>query len=134
MDFNKLLRAQYNRLIAEFLELPMELHPTDVDVHNDRVPTWLVGVEWYSAKRLKYNLSWDWLVPVIEAIEKKGYDTYLYKTVGGEQCFSVHDGDDMPVSYQCNDKLTAAYLGCVEFVKYYNKYIQLEKGRTNELR
>lgn len=55
-----------NKLIAEFMELPTEVFKSGKlnYKHNDA---------WFEEHELSYNVSWDWLMPVvIECFEKFG--------------------------------------------------------------
>lgn len=92
--------------------------------------------DWVHEKDLKYHLSWDWLMPVIEKIE------YLYATDGilprfeinshicsfsvGYPEFKKHKQwicgcyKDSPEKEKQNTKIEAAYYVCVEFIKWYN--------------
>lgn len=78
-----------NKLIAEFMGAKIgnggsKKYPvyTGVPVtHSGQTQTWTFG-----CKDLKYNLSWEWLMPVIEKIAKTktedGEDTYYPRTFG----------------------------------------------------
>lgn len=54
---------------------------------------------------LKYNISWNWLIPVVEKIEKMGFITDI---------LSTHLSKNSNI-------LKSIYLTVVEFIKHYNK-------------
>ena len=88
-----------NKLIAEFMKLPTEVFNSGImNYHHDGA--------WYEEHELSYNVSWDWLMPVVEKIED-----YLSDNVGEVGYFD--DGltsNDIEVRYQA----------VVEFIKQYN--------------
>lgn len=100
-----------NRLIAEFMVLPTKVFKSGIlnyyhfgmDCDNN----------WYEAHELSYNLSWEWLMPVVrrivticcnendEAFESDEYTSIL---------------DVTPLAIK-----TETYRAVVEFINYYNK-------------
>ncbi len=77
--------------------------------------------EWY---QVKYNSSWDWLMPVIDKIENIGMD--------GFKCFAVdienneceikdYREGQSSVSY-CEEetKILSVFMAVVEFIKWFN--------------
>ena len=56
-----------NRLIAEFMEVETEIFNTGIlnYYHQD-----LFEGSWFEEGELSYNLSWDWLIPVVQKIEQ----------------------------------------------------------------
>ncbi|MCK9544999.1 MAG: hypothetical protein M0R03_23535 [Novosphingobium sp.] len=70
---------------------------------------------------LEFHSSWDWLMPVVEKIEKLQYtcdicSTHLHKnmvsigTISGKQCVRVIE--DL--------KIKAVWTAVIEFIKWYN--------------
>jgi hypothetical protein len=106
--------TENNKLIAEF----MNVDQVDID-------TWID-----TEGSLKYNTSWDWLMPVVEKIEN--ITNQLFEDVKYKQYHSVR------LSFNASwwsvrtvrgfnkDKKLAYYEAVVEFIKWYNK-----KRRTN---
>ena len=112
-----------NRIIAEFMKL-------ETETFNSGIPNYyyhgtldrLIDQGWFEAHELSYNVSWDWLMPVVEKIES------LRDTNGNAYRFTI----DM-----CNAqieetnieilggafKLDTTYKAVVEFIN--KKYIQL---------
>ena len=58
-------RIKNNILIAKFMNLDWELFSPSRNVN------YLVNGNYYEAHELAYNISWDWLIPVIEKIQDK---------------------------------------------------------------
>ena len=56
-----------NKLIAEFMELPTEVSKAGLLNYYHREYN---SGTWYEEHELSYNVSWDWLMPVIEKIEQ----------------------------------------------------------------
>ena len=82
-----------NKIIAEFMG---NVHPT-----NDTS----VGLDLYTADELKYDRSWDWLMPVVSKCFKTGDDT--------------HQWDDiMDTMFTCD--INIVYAQVVEFIQEYN--------------
>jgi len=59
-----------NKLIAEFMELPTEV--SKAGLLNYYHKEYNSGT-WYEEHELSYNVSWDWLMPVVEKIFSLGY-------------------------------------------------------------
>ena len=53
-----------NKLIAEFMGL-------DTEVFWSGKVNYYFSSSWYEEHELSYNVSWDWLIPVIEKIQDK---------------------------------------------------------------
>jgi len=105
-----------NKLIAEFMGYVVmketegkcfrhKDHPFDVSHLDD----------------FKYNTSWDWLIPVVEKIEKLGYRVLI---VTDE--VDVESNAENPIQKSlgtyCPDgtKKGATYKAVIEFIKWYN--------------
>ena len=56
-----------NKLIAEFMELPTEVSKAGLLNYYHR--EYNRGT-WYEEHELSYNVSWDWLMPVVNEIIK----------------------------------------------------------------
>ena len=104
-----------NKVIAEFMNVPK--------------------FKKASSRKLLYNKSWDWLMPVVEKIEEIAIDDghrnqYERLTVkehryqvdmGYTQC-SIHDHvrDGVIASADMGTKLLSTHRAVVEFIKEYN--------------
>lgn len=76
----------------------------------------------------KYNSSWDWLMPVIEKIQKLGYVCVIY----GNYCNIIekdlftkkYDGEGFNIDYyseSIDNVIEAVYKCAIEFIKWYNQ-------------
>ena len=88
-----------NKLIAEFMGLNI-----DRGVQSD-----------YMEHELKYNESWNWLMPVVQKIESLGY---VFTIPGGKAEYG-----EMISETRCfiaEDKISSTYQAVLEFIKTYN--------------
>ena len=73
----------------------------------------------------KYNTSWDWLMPVVEEIEKLIFNDDIYYEVRqlGGTIVSImsSDGDELIYIDNEDSRLKSAYRAVVEFIKWYNE-------------
>jgi len=66
---------------------------------------------------LKYHTSWDWLMPVVEKIERLGFDFCIM-----DGAIFIRRQYDYWETYQIiPDKKYAVWLAVVEFIKWYNE-------------
>ena len=97
-----------NKLIAEFMGVPQGKH-----THFMVEP---FALESYAdVDDLKYDASWDWLIPVVQKIESLGY---VFTIQGGKAEYG-----EMMSETRCfiaEDKLSSTYQAVVEFIKTYN--------------
>jgi hypothetical protein len=90
------MESTNNKLIAEFMKLPTEVFNSGImNYHHDGA--------WYEEHELSYNVSWDWLMPVVEKC----------LTTGDRQHFVINDA-----LLTCN--IEEVYKAVVEFIKQYN--------------
>lgn len=118
-----------NRLIAKFMGLTN--HHNDNSMMIRKTPQ---GNEVISIDKLKYHISWDWLMPCIEKIRTiPSYDRDKFGTK------VIISGDKTTIkSGCCGDRkhsglffnktlggkfntMEATYKSVVEFIKWYNK-------------
>ena len=113
-----------NKLIAEFMGekiIPSEdsvRYKDGSEVVIDSVKGWRV---------CKYHTSWDWLMPVVEKIEKLGYSVFIQN----DACWIkvARAGMKMPlISELGENKISAAFIAIVQFIQWYNQ----TKIKTNE--
>jgi hypothetical protein len=95
-----------NKLIAEFMELPTEVFNSGLLNYYHREYN---SGTWYEEHELSYNVSWDWLMPVVDEIiksrDKQNADWDLTDFKYGLQSTNI----DM------------LYKAVIEFIKTYNK-------------
>ena len=111
-----------NKLIAEFMEVPQGKH-----THFMVEP---FALESYADDDdLKYDISWDWLMPVVDKIESiQGVFRRGGMTNGGQQHnatetkyameYGMHD--KVIAHAYANSRIDAEYQAVVEFIKEYN--------------
>lgn len=112
-----------NELIAEFLGIEMTVEKGTRYWHYiDRENKKMI----YALKEqyLKFNTSWDWLMPVVEKIENLYYDVtitptglYIESTEHTEEDFCEQE-----VYYEQENetKIRVVYRGVIKFIKWYN--------------
>ena len=89
-----------NELIAEF----MGVDQVDIDQ----------AYEDYG--ELKYHISWDWLMPVVEKVNETSY-----KIVISSNITELFDKEDNFINFQGDDIKINTYKAVVEFIKQNNK-------------
>lgn len=70
---------------------------------------------------LKFNTSWDWLMPVVEKIESLGYS---YDRINADVFINTQEGENVipnPMDRNIMTMLQKTYKAVVEFIKWYNK-------------
>lgn len=74
---NKKEISEGNKLIAEF----MSVEDPQIYSWSSNIPFWKVTLTTggHFTNHLDYHRSWDWLMPVIEVIEAKGYVVTMEK-------------------------------------------------------
>jgi len=94
-------------------------HPIPVDDYGDQVYVNREGlIEGQILKEgpLKYDSSWDWLIPVVEKIEKeKGIQIAIYPVA----CEIYYFGKCL-TNITEDSKISAIYKAVVEFIKWFN--------------
>ena len=110
-----------NKLIAEFMGAvgTPKYNPTEWDVYI----TGCLDVDsddenaqhFYTPDEMKYHVSWDWLMPVVEKIESLGY---VFTIQGGKAEYGEMISE--PQCFIAEDKLSSTYKAVVEFIKEHN--------------
>ncbi len=71
---------------------------------------------------MKYHSSWDWLMPVVERIQKEGFRTSIennWTSIDG--CVDETDGIWFETTGGNLDMMQATYEAVVKFIKWYNE-------------
>jgi len=105
-----------NKLIAEFLEIPFR---DEVYNFNQTVLYNIPGDHWHygfyrTEGLMEFHYSWDWLMPVIEKIEKLGYGVVIHEI---ETDIFSPPGNSIITNVSGNTKLKGAYLAVVKFIE-----------------
>ena len=107
-----------NKLIAEFMGLPTEVFKSGIVNYYFRE---FNSGSWYEEHELSYNVSWDWLMPVVEKIESLGYGVTIGMGVYVVIQDDVTDTGLEITKMTDNNKLFCTYEAVVEFIKWYNE-------------
>ena len=111
-----------NKLIAEFMGL--ETATFIPSGHLNYYHREFDSGTWYEVHELSYNLSWDWLMPVIEKIEcttidgLDNSDNFFNVMIEVFECNI--NGGDICICKGGNTKFKATYNAVLEFI--INKY------------
>lgn len=106
---NKTMTTENNKLIAEFMG-----GYTPYEKFGDSTEYYYRG-HYVTLENMKFQTSWDWLMPVVEKIESLGY---VFTIQGGKAEYG-----EMISEARCfiaKDKLSSTYQAVVEFIKEYN--------------
>jgi hypothetical protein len=105
-----------NQIIAEFMEVSRctdKIHAHDPCFYYESEGGYI------TSERMKYQKSWDWLMPVVEKIDRLGFSVTIRRTrtiietvLTGRIVESIHPDYSM---------IEVTYCGVVEFIKWYNK-------------
>ena len=81
----------------------------------------------------KFHTSWDWLMPVVEKIEKLGYHVDINCYLGEQRCMiweGTPQGDggkfpnyiaDTEKDWNSDTKIQTTWLSVIQFIQWYNK-------------
>ena len=106
-----------NRLIAEFMELDMEVSNKGIVEYYHLE---FDSGEWYEAEYLPYD-EWKGLMPVVEKIESLGYTFEKnYQRVDKDWQSLIVKGNDILYQEFNDDSLKSSYYVVVKFIKWYN--------------
>jgi len=118
---------EQNKLIAEFMG---GLYTPSFELRKGEIWLPIQGICRYDTieigrgRTLKYHTSWDWIMPVIEEIEKHIYandEYYNFQILGG--CYVIiisSHGNELVTSDNGQSKLECVYNACIEFIRWHN--------------
>lgn len=76
----------------------------------------------YRDCELKYHMSWDWLTPVIERIEKMGYRVDIISLHSVRQrCLIYNKKGKNIIGCSGDNKFETTYRAVTQFIEWYNK-------------
>lgn len=106
-----LSRMEGNKLIAEFM-----------------CPNSIRARDFFGGKGSKYHSSWDWLMPVVEKINKlnKMVSINLWSEMNATEC-KIYNWE-LGAPYQeteCEEPIKAVWSCVVEFIKWYNNAVSV---------
>ena len=110
-----------NKLIAEFMggiyvrrEDLFDSHIIEEIIYNNNHPILKNNIKTTEhLYHLRYHLSWDWLMPVVEKIELLGFFTRILDLGMGIE-------GDLIIERFGKTKLEGVYITIIEFIKWYN--------------
>lgn len=120
MEQTKIIEG--NKLIAEFMGGKYMPYTEGMFGHFDHFmfPKLQYDENFIKINDLQYCSSWDWLMPVIEKIEKQGYYTNILSADNDNTKHTIHitplDDDEQYTSWY-NSKIEAVWIGVVKFIK-----------------
>jgi hypothetical protein len=134
MSNDEILEA--NKLIAEFMGGEKHwLNGVSEPFNDDTIwGFYNIGVNIVSTysgrkialvKDIKYNNSWDWLMPVVEKIESGGYCVFIQN----DCCWIKVGRAGMKMPYITNlsdSKIESTYKSCVEIIKWIKSKVLAE--------
>lgn len=98
-----------NELIAEFM---------DLDIDGKNVTD---GEQETTIDKLKYHISWDWLMPVVEKIGKMHNSKFTYDPIEIAKGNFPNDDQYMNViTLPLYTTIEDSYKAVVEFIKWFN--------------
>lgn len=131
MEIEKI--KKYNELIARFMKYKSKkIKYTDFKILSFKIP-FLVDIDndgFIYSHMLKFNTSWDWLMPVIERIEFLDYDTIIFRNRVNEEnnlSYGFHIKKyntayvEAIIKEWGDTKIETVYKGVIKFIKWYNK-------------
>lgn len=112
-----------NKLIAEFLKYPEGFpHKIDDYGYEQTVEGFKIRTEDIALEDLKYHLSFDWLMPVVEKITNVlNYSVELNNLGANNWRFAIYSGGCLVCqSRLLETPIEATWSAVVEFIKWYN--------------
>lgn len=120
MKTNKIIEG--NKIIAEFMGWEVSEKAKSLKKRGLTINTIPYGYFKIHPDDLLYQSSWDWLMPVVEKIEKESFNIFgEYEDVIINGCSCFVETRDREISIIETTKIEATYKAVVEFVKWYNK-------------
>lgn len=108
------MNTENNKIMAEFMG-GLKNRESRLSLQNNEIWLPVHGVCHLgnSGKVLKYHLSWDWLIPVVEKIYNTDiyHDTYIFYN---SSMFSSG-------KIELTINIESVYNACLEFIRWYNE-------------
>lgn len=109
-----------NWQIGLFMELPQ------IKLLSGK-PAFEISGNFFQAQHLKYHSSWDWLMPVVEKIEKCTWPVNLYTQIYGDDghygCKITSnnwpEGDGIN-AHDMTSKIEVVWQAVIQFIQWYN--------------
>lgn len=109
------MEIENNKIIAGFMEWEIKTYSTPI---SDIITPYGQLTE----KQLKFHSDWNWLMEVVEKIESLNYTTHTQNIVSLGHYFRIYSaGADVVELRNYETKIKSVYIGCLKFIKWYNK-------------
>ncbi len=105
-----------NKLIVEFMGL--------YTYTKNEITGYTHNGVMYALRDLKYHTSWDWLMPVVEKIEKHGFYTNILSADNNPSKHTMHIalvGEEEIYTLWVDSKIEAVYQAVIKFIQWYNQ-------------
>ena len=112
-----------NELIAEFIQYEREGIKYFIPEHG-YIKSNGDWKDTFEGSELKYNKSWDWLMPVVNKIElqsKEIFDNYEDVIINGCSCLIELPEEYKNINVIEDCKIKAVYNAVVQYVEWYNE-------------
>jgi len=109
-----------NKLIAKFMGGKLIKNKYTGNLFSDLIVYGINSNVLFHENKLQYHSSWDWLMPVVEKIEKTIInDMDITIEIQHNTCFL--NGNFPAVYSESKTKLESTFICIVKFIKWYNK-------------
>ena len=108
-----------NELIAEFMGFSQgKSEIGNTWEHPDKM-----GIYGGVGQKFKYDVSWDWLMPVVEKIESLGCIVEIWKSLGAGCRIQklIPYQPTIRVTAESNSMIEAVYQSIIQFIKWYKE-------------
>lgn len=102
-----------NKLIAEFMRLSQIVETDGICFRDTNAK---------DIHEIKYNSSWDWLMPVVEKIDSMGYNVQISRI--SCKISKILETEKPIISLACGDisqKIELCFTSIISFLEWYNK-------------
>lgn len=123
-------KQETDKLIAAFLGVTPDEKGfyNGYELHKAGLP-FSYGAEGNGTDDLKFNRSWDWLMPIVDKVEGLSLSDQHHSFYVGISSVStsvyVRDKQNNPTQIEAipvtNSKIEATYRAVVQFIQYYNQ-------------
>lgn len=113
-----------NKLIAEFMHLETSINHNSSEWYEKKIISSIIKEK---ANELNYHASWNWLMPVVDKIErtstdnKDNSDNFFNVTIEVFECNINGVDADINICENGHTKRKATYNAVVKFIEWYNE-------------
>lgn len=121
-----------NKLISSF----MSKGDTPFSEFGDNISGEICGLNtaiphYYTWEAMKFHSSWDWLMPVVEKIERLDNDKDIFYRVEISRNSVFISGNFQSVDEDGVSTIDAVWNGIVKFINWYNANAKPNTGEVN---